>query len=68
MNTYSVIVTRDVTESTVVYVHAKSVEDANEKALDIARDGPDIEWELDVGSCGTQDPYIGDPDGAEIVK
>ena len=56
---FSVIVTRDCTESTTVEVNAKSRSAAEEKALAIAsaNDGSDVEWEPDDCSGMQSDPY-----------
>lgn len=56
---YSVIVTRDCTESAVVKINASSPEKAQEKALSMAikNDGADLEWEADDCSGMQSDPY-----------
>lgn len=58
MPTFRVIVTRDVTESTVVEVEADTEEQAEDAALDKLRDGMDAEWEVDDGSWNQASPYV----------
>ena len=59
MRNYTVIVTRDVTESCVVKVTAESEEEASELAVEKAHKGEvEVDWELDMGSCGTQPAYV----------
>lgn len=58
---YSVIVTRDMTESTVVEIEATDQAEAQEKAKQFARDNANLTWEPDDnGNPG--DPYT---NGAE---
>jgi len=54
---YSVLLTRDVTESVTVYVLANSKEDALDAALEEARECC-LEWKVDDNT--PPDPYIGD--------
>lgn len=58
MPTFRVIVTRDVTESTVIEVTAESEEQAETAALDKLHAGTDTEWEIDEGSWNRGSPYI----------
>lgn len=68
MKTYQVIVTRDITESTVIHVQAKSEEEAHEKAEEMLMDAHDLNWEIDdcsesVGSITGCDE-VGDDESA----
>ena len=58
MPRYSVIVTRDVTESTVVEVEAEPPEQVEAAALAKLFESADIEWELDEGSWNKGDAYV----------
>jgi surface antigen len=58
MPKYSVLVTRDITESTDVLVEAKSVEEAETIALAKARDDVSLEWTIDDGSVHPEDAYV----------
>ena len=58
MPRYSVIITRDVTESTIVQVEAETSEQAETAAFDKLHDSTDTEWELDEGSWNKGDAYI----------
>ncbi|MEO5338712.1 MAG: hypothetical protein H7841_17780 [Magnetospirillum sp. WYHS-4] len=58
MPTFRVIITRDVTESTVVEVEAGSEEQAETAALDKLHASTDAEWEIDEGSWNQGSPYI----------
>lgn len=53
--TYHVIVTRNTTESAIITVQAKSPEDAESSALNMAAD-PYVEWEIDDNWADT--PYV----------
>ena len=53
---YTVLVTRDSTESAYIKVEADSKEDAAETALDLAACS-DASWELNDG--GSYEPYLG---------
>jgi hypothetical protein len=64
MPRYRVIVTRDTTESAWIIVDAASPEEADEAALEQARDG-DVRWDPDEGN--ELRPYIGDPEGCELL-
>jgi len=59
LRAYNVCVTRDVTESTRVQVQAASPDDAERRALEIAREDNTLTWELDEGNFPR--PYIPDP-------
>ena len=58
MPTFRVIVTRDVTESTMVEVMAESEEQAETAALDKLHASTDAEWQTDEGSWNQGSPYI----------
>ncbi|TAN69182.1 MAG: hypothetical protein EPN20_06180 [Magnetospirillum sp.] len=58
MPRYSVIITRDVTESTVVQVEAETPEQAETAASEKLFESTDTEWELDEGSWNKGDSYI----------
>jgi len=58
MPRYSVIVTRDVTESTVVEVEAETPEQVEVAALAKLFESADTEWELDEGSWNKGDAYV----------
>jgi hypothetical protein len=58
MPTFRVIITRDVTESTVVEIEAESEEQAETAAFDKLHAGTDTEWEIDEGSWNKGDAYI----------
>ena len=55
MTSFAVIVTRDITESTVIYVDANDAEIAADAALERVADDPYVEWETD-DSAGK--PYV----------
>jgi len=55
---YNVIITRDVTESTVVEVEAETPEQAEVTALTKLFNSTDTEWELDEGSWNKADAYV----------
>lgn len=57
MPRYSVIITRDVTESTVVEVEAETPEQAETAAFEKLHESTDTEWELDEGSWNKGDSY-----------
>lgn len=58
---YQVIVTRDVTESTVVVVEADSESEAEDEALKAITVGDgDTSWEIDDGSWDIGSPYVTD--------
>jgi hypothetical protein len=58
MPRYSVIITRDVTESTVVQVEAETPDQAETAAFAKLHGSADIEWELDEGSWNKGDSYV----------
>ncbi len=58
MPRYSVIVTRDVTESTVVEVEAESPEQVEAVALAKLFESADTQWDLDDGSWNKGDAYV----------
>ena len=59
MPRYTVILTRDTTESCIVTVLADNMAAASDKAMDLV-DLPTNEWTVDDGSCGTSPAYITD--------
>ena len=60
MPKYKVIITRDLTESTVVTVEAANPDDAHDAALKKLRGQMDTKWEIDDGSWNNSDEYITD--------
>jgi len=58
MPRYSVIITRDVTESTIVQVEADTPEQATGTALEKLFNSADTEWDLDEGSWNKGDAYV----------
>ncbi len=58
MPTFRVIITRDVTESTVVEVEAETEEQAETAAFDKLHVSTDTEWEIDEGSWNQSDAYV----------
>ncbi|MBF0327263.1 MAG: hypothetical protein HQL42_19685 [Alphaproteobacteria bacterium] len=58
MPRYSVIITRDVTESTIVQVETKTPEQAETAAIEKLFESTDTEWELDEGSWNKADAYV----------
>ncbi len=58
MPRYSVIITRDVTESTIVMVEAETPEEAKTAAFEKLHESSDTEWELDEGSWNKGDSYV----------
>jgi hypothetical protein len=58
MPRYSVIITRDVTESSVVQVEAETPEQAETAAIEKLHDSTDTEWELDEGSWNKAAAYV----------
>ena len=59
MAKYTIIVTRDITESCVVKIEADNIEAASDAAIDLVH-GSSHEWTVDDGSCGTSPAYITD--------
>lgn len=60
MPRYSIIITRDITESCVTHVEADSPGAAHEAALEWLSQCDDPGWQVDDGSCGTSPAYITD--------
>jgi hypothetical protein len=60
MPKYSVIITRDITESTVIEVEANNPEHAEEVALDTLLEQENTEWEIDDGSWNNSETYVTD--------
>jgi hypothetical protein len=58
MARFSVIITRDVTESTIIEVDVEAEEQVEDAALDKLRDCVDAEWRLDDGSWNQSDVYV----------
>jgi len=58
MATYAVIITRDVTESTIVEVEAGTPEEAEGLAFEKLSNSTDAEWRLDDGSWNQGDAYV----------
>jgi len=58
MATYTVIITRDVTESTVVEVEAGTPEEAEGLAFEKLSNNTDTEWRLDDGSWNQSDACV----------
>ncbi len=56
MRTFSVTITRDITESTVVEVEAETAEEAEATAQTKLHDAMDTHWELDEGSWNRAPP------------
>ncbi len=52
------IITRDVTESTIIEVDVEAEEQVEDAALDKLRDCVDAEWRLDDGSWNQSDVYV----------
>ena len=52
------IITRDVTESTIIEVDVEAEEQVEDAALDKLRDYVDAEWRLDDGSWNLSDVYV----------
>lgn len=60
MPKYTVIITRDVTESTVVEVDAENQEAAGEAAMAALDNAESSEWEIDDGSWNHGNHYVTD--------
>ena len=58
MPTFRLIITRDVTESTVIEVEAETEEQAETAAFDKLHASTDTEWEIDEGSWNQSDAYV----------
>ena len=59
MAQYTVIVTRDVTESTCIQVEARTPDEAEDAALEALNAG-EYTWETDEGSWNSGSPYVTD--------
>ena len=60
MPKYTVIITRDITESTVIEVEALNTEAAYDEALTRLQDAVDTEWQTDDGSWNNSEVYVTD--------
>lgn len=60
MPKFTVIITRDITESTVLSVEAENAEAAEDAAFEKLRNTDNPTWEIDDGNCGINPPYITD--------
>lgn len=60
MPSYSIIITRDITESCVTYIDAETPEAAKYAAMEWLAHADDPKWEVDDGSLGTSPAYITD--------
>ena len=60
MPKYTVIITRDITESATFSVEASDAEAAETAALDKMYQSQDTEWEIDDGSWNQDAPYVTD--------
>ncbi len=58
MANYTVITTRDITESTVIEVQAETPEQAEDRAFEKLWASDDTEWRLDDGSWNQGDAYV----------
>ena len=58
MPTFQVIITRDVTESTVIEVDAETKEQAEDAAFEKLLASEDTEWRLDDGSWNNGNAYV----------
>lgn len=58
MPTFQVIITRDVTESTVIEIDAETKEQAEEAAFEKLLASEDTEWRLDDGSWNNSEAYV----------
>jgi len=58
MPTFQLIITRDVTESTVIEVDADTREQAEETAFEKLLASDDTEWRLDDGSWNNGDAHV----------
>jgi hypothetical protein len=58
MPRYEVIITRDITESTVLEVEADNQSEAYNAAYDALYGRTDIVWEVDDCSWDNSDPYV----------
>lgn len=60
MPKFTVILTRDITESCVIEVEATNIRDASDLAMQKLGETDNPGWEVDDGSCGTSPAYITD--------
>jgi len=60
MAKYKIIITRDITESTVVTVEATSPDEAEFEAMTALLNAENTEWEIDDGSWDNDSPYVTD--------
>jgi hypothetical protein len=60
MPKYTVIITRDITESTVIEVEADNHDAAEELAYNTLLQQESGTWEVDDGSWDNSDPYVTD--------
>ena len=60
MPKYAVIITRDITESTVIEVEADNHDAAEEAAHEALNQSSDAQWEIDDGSWNKGDHYVTD--------
>ena len=58
MPRFTVIVTRDTTESVIVEIEAENADEASEKAIDYSYNNPNIEWEQDDTPNASSDHYV----------
>lgn len=58
MPRYTVIITRDITESTIVVVDVETEDQAEEAALEKLRNDAETQWDVDEGSWNIGDPYV----------
>lgn len=58
MPRFTVIITRDITESTIIEVDADTREQAEEAAFEKLLASEDTEWRLDDGSWNNGDAYV----------
>jgi hypothetical protein len=60
MPKYTVIITRDITESTVIEVEADSPDAAEDAAHEALSQSSDAQWEIDDGSWNKGNHYVTD--------
>ena len=58
MPRFTVIVTRDTTESAIVEMEAANADEAAEKAIEFSHDNPDVEWFQDDTPNASSDHYV----------
>jgi hypothetical protein len=63
MNRYRLLYTRDCSDSAYIEVEADNIDDAHDKAYQIARYEDDVKWEPDDW-CGK--PYCPDPEACQV--